>query len=385
MPDAPAAPNNPEPAAGDRSGLLEGQEGFISEEATSPPPVERTPPTPPSVDPEPAADAPPVPVEEIVEPTPAPADPAADAPAAPVEEPAEPLDPFMQMLADAGFTDVESEEDGRARLSEYIQQRQQADQELEQLRAQTAYYQQQQAAQYQQQPAQPAPEPEPAAEIPRIFPEINFDQMQKFRTEEGGWAPNTPPELIAQGEDFFERQQQFLYNPDAVLAPIIDARARAIAEEIVRSGITEHAEAAEVDQFISTFQAENPWIYKRDPVTNDLLVGEWTDEGRRLQEIATGLSRDKVPFEKAWQMAKVQYDAEQITRQGRAAGPDTASLAEQKRQEFLAANAATPAPPADRSGTLPLNSNPEPQRPQDDRNAGKGRRVVELMQADGAL
>lgn len=242
------------------------------------------------------------------------------------DAPAQPT--FLDTLRERGFTLPEDADEAAAReqlLSAYEDREREAARlrdEQQQLRAMAAYYQQQ-AGQFYQQPAQQPAQPSQ----PDSWwnpPQVDQVAVSRYRVpgEDGrpSWAPNTPPEVIAAGEKYAQYIDQWandlLTNPDKVLPNVI-AR---VVDERVEQILAERAEQERTSQFANSFANNYPWVFDRDPVTQqiktDPVSGQYvfSKHGARAAEVVRDLvANGMTNIELAWRIADQSTKAERTT------------------------------------------------------------------------
>ena len=172
------------------------------------------------------------------------------------------------------------------------QERQRYAQELQQMQQQQQMYQQQmyqqqqmQQQQYNQQ-AQPEPEPEPVEQGWWAPPNLDQEEIQKYRIQKQNrntgewywdWKPNAPRELVTRAEDYVEYhnkwKEDILQKPKEVLPKIIEEEFDKLFADRYGSMIDVYQEQQREQQTINEAaeisKRNADWVYQRDPRTGD--------------------------------------------------------------------------------------------------------------------
>lgn len=295
-----------------------------------------------------------------------------------VEVPSDEPDP-IDIYRDLGFTDVESAEDGQARLAEAYRQQQEQLQRLQ-------YEQQQlsQLAQYgnqylqqQQQSQEPEPQQEDSWWSP---PQVNVDLVQQYRVrdEHGNyqWRQDTPPELRLQAEAHERYIEQWadrlVREPQKVLPEIISKEFDRLFEERYSQRVSEERKLARIQQI----QKENQgWMYEKDPRTNQPARNpdgtyRFSPAGEAAMHFASEAEQYGITDpDRQW--AYVTRMLQAMSAQQPRKDP---------RMEHLQRHASNP---PDRSGSQETPEQPmkRPQNP----NQSPGETLVELLAAEGQM
>jgi len=232
---------------------------------------------------------------------------------------------FLQRLSDLGFTDIADEQSAQDRLLEaYAQDRarlQEVQEQMEYLRLQQVYSQQKNQPQQAQQAPQTQVPQAPVEQQPRNYWDIQIDETRVapwlIRDENGDakLKPETPVDIRSQWEarEFGKQQfvQNFLNNPNAALAPILQQQQLAMEQrfqELLQQKEIEQSRQTAVQEFTE----KNQWIYQLDPVTNQPRVGQngapvLSDAGMKFDSILTGLIDKGLPEDVAIEAAQGLY------------------------------------------------------------------------------
>lgn len=350
--------------------------------------------------PQPDPDPQPEPIEDL------PQDPAATEPTE--DPPADSSPSFIDILRnDGGFENV-TEADANARLVAYFQeQREQQErlrQEVDQERQMVAHLMAQ--ARLGQQPGQ-QPQPEGAQGATQSWrwtpPAINQGLVQKYLDPEnpGSLRSDTPAEIRAQADAYrshiVEWQETLLHDPDA-LREIIRQEAREMIATDGAAMISEQTERQQAQEFEARFIAENPWMFVADPRTNKPRVGDWSQQGQQLQQIAADFASKGLSQQDSWTTALEVYTARfgspnagggtqlptsPITQPAQPAPqpqPSPQAIAQQKRNDFLTRGSGV----TDRGGAAPQPDTMDPV-PKRDPKSSSGEALLERLRATGGI
>lgn len=383
------------------------------------------------------------PTETTTPPTPAPE--VADAtPGTPAAEPQ--VSPVIQRLRELGFQDVKDEQDGLSRALDAFQQSRETQQILEgrisQLQQQATLMQSQLAQQLQtgrQAPAdltQPGAVPTPAPSEPADpWPEIpnmdmaTYQSIQKFRTPDGGWAPNTPPSLVAKYSQWetavSDWQTRLVMDPKGALQPIIDHEVQKAVKaalggdpnQLIDQRLeTRSKEEIRQAEATKAWERAYPWMWQADPVTNQ-PSSRPTEFGQRFQQsfqqaseriksINPTIDEDSLFItaleEASWRHAdelqylEQQWQAYQQAQQGQPPSPVAPAAAappaappppqvdprEKARQDFLDKNRKANAG-GQRGGALPEDGQGRKRRPNAQGANAIGAEFVNSLAGDG--
>lgn len=232
---------------------------------------------------------------------------------------------FLQRLSELGFTDVSDEQAAQERLLEaYAQDRarlQEMQEQMEYIRLQRVYEQQKNQPQQVQQSQQIQTQQSATEQQPRNYWDIQVDETRVapwLTRDENGDAklkPETPADIRSQWEarEFGKQQfvQNFLNNPSAALAPILQQQQLAMEQrfqELLQQKEIEQSRQTAVQEFTE----KNQWIYQLDPVTNQPRVGQngapvLSDAGMKFDSILTGLIDKGLPEDVAIEAAQGLY------------------------------------------------------------------------------
>lgn len=308
---------------------------------------------------------------------------------------------LISTLESLGFEGVEDEASAISRLGEYFQQNRAQQEELaRQLREQQemlAYFRGRELAnQNQNQPPQQQQpvDPQHSTDTPWWNPPpIDQHLIARYRTQEGGWAENTPPDVRVAGENF-ERyienwSQRLIYQPDQIFSDLEERIIQRLTPQFHQEFEARTAQQAQ-DQELESIRTENPWMFARDPRTNQ-PTESWSQAGAATFAEAKRLYESGLSQLEAWRVAiRLNSTATTSPQMGLnnpapapAATPQAETpeqIAARRRQEHIAKGRQMP----NRTGALaPASSTDPAPNPDDKRSAGE--RLLESMINNGAF
>lgn len=209
---------------------------------------------------------------------------------------------FLQDLEELGFKDVETEEDAQARVIELIRQR---DKELEEQRRwrqqneMFVSYGQQALTQQQHQKTEDKQETPKPWQAPTQLPE-NYQEYITKRTDDAtgqevnDWRSDTPAALRAQTEEYAQWRNQMvnamIERPERfwneLLPQFVQDQVRQIAEPLYEQRTEQQREEA----FLNQKWEENEWLWRKDVITNEPVVGDPSPEGQKFFAVADELA-----------------------------------------------------------------------------------------------
>lgn len=284
-------------------------------------------------------------------------------PAKPEAAPSEPqVSARAARLAELGFANVQSDDEAFDRLaSAYQQQRDdfgaQLKSALEQVR-------------------QTAPPPASAADAaPDKWwnpPQVDLQLAARYRTPDGKWTDDAPPDVRAQVAAWERYRAQFaeklLSNPKDALAPLLKESFAEFFDEHYGKLAAQQAH----EQFFAKAYAENDWLFEKDPHSGKPRSDRLSAEGQRVNDLMIQAAREYGIADpvKQFQFVMKQRDLERAA----AAARPTAEDARAEKQQQLLGRAG---PGANRDASL----KPSPAPP--NKNLSPGQRLWQLMQREG--
>ncbi len=295
---------------------------------------------------------------------------------------------FLEQLSELGFENVETEEDGRARLLEsYQQYRGEMDELRQQLKTlqPMAEYGQQYLEELRANKRQTqAPQAEAETDKPWWNPpKFEMGWLERYREtdpESGAprWKENTPADVRTSVEAYQAYLEDWAdgltRRPDELLPPIIEAIARPLFERLYEERHTAESD----DQFVNELRSQNDWLFEKDPRTNQItnrlsregqLVSHFIDEAARL-----GIADAR----QQWEYGKRMYRLAVLEDEAQSNGKTTTArqtAATKRRQHQRRSSVAEN--PAERGGSTQTESLPQ------NTNLSPGQRLLEQMELDG--
>lgn len=285
----------------------------------------------------------------------------------PVAPQADDTPPLVKKLAELGFENVTSTEEGVERLiSAYKQQQEQFGQQLKdtiaEVRASFA------------QPATSTPEA-PDAKQWWNPPQADLAAASRYRTPDGGWKPETPPDLRQQVEALERYKATFadrlLTDPKSALAPLLEEK----FQEFFEQKFGQITAAQREEQFFAKAYAENDWLFEKDPHSGR-STRKLSAEGQRFNELFLEAQDEYGVADpiKAFGFALKLREVERGASANKTVTHEQAAAENERRKKELITRAA---PGADRGASLQPGPTPK------NRNLSPGQRLAQNLQREG--
>lgn len=201
-------------------------------------------------------------------------------------------------------------------------------------------------------------------------PAVDMALVQQYRTADG-WKPETPPQVRQQAEAWQAYHDKWanglVRDPMNTLVPLIEDRARKIAEEMLQRTTVAQREAEAQKRIV----ADNPWLWDKNPVTGQPDPQKLSAEGQRMNQWMLEMANLGGSFEQQWQYAMEKRELEQYRAKQNSAG--ALETAEQKKRELLARGL------PERSGSIPKPGEPGAQN----KRISSGQQLVQRLQREG--
>lgn len=287
---------------------------------------------------------------------------AAPAPEATPQEPS-----WLGKVKELGFENVSNPEEAIERLaSAYRQTKDEFGAQLQQL--------------LEQHKSQPTPQPQVQdAQDGWKPPQIDRRLIAQFKTADG-WKEGTPDSVKQQYAAWENYRAQFaesfLDDPSQALDPILQKK----FDQYFESKYGQLTQQQQQQQAEQRIYSENPWLFEKDPVTQQPRLDRLSAEGQLIQPHFAELYEKTGDFTLAWKYAKATYDAQKSSSQLKATTQaQTASEinAQRKAEAVNRASGAT----VNRTGSLPT--------PADNRASQRnpqlrpGQRALQIAQRNG--
>jgi len=187
-------------------------------------------------------------------------------------------------------------------------------------------------------------------------PAVDPTIVSQFRTADG-WKPETPADIKAAAEarqaylDSFARK--FVNDPAGTLRPLLEDTFGEFFDQRFGDIASQQQQQSYQQQVFS----ENPWLWEKDPVSNQPKIGVLSPEGQLLNQHFVEAERSGMSFDMAWKYAHAMHTAAKLATQNKTdASSQTAAEVNAQHKADMLARAGSPAP--SRGASLPAPAAP---------------------------